>query len=235
MTEQVKPHWKIYLWIAVILAAMIFVVLGVNRASHSSDLAIKTVKVEGVSSTYQQQVKQAVQPYLDQGLLTVRLKNMQQALEAFDWVATAELRRVWPNELLIVIRPQDLVAFWNQNGVLNRYAEVFPVGELTTHATLPTLTGAENAQVKVLGMFQQADNLLSPLHLKITKLQWNTDKTWQLSLNNGMNLQLGQHQALVGLRRFVKVYPEVFASHRLQAKNVDLRYPDGMAVRWGKS
>jgi len=88
--------------------------------------------------------------------------------------------------------------------------------------------------LKVLSMLQQGDAILEALSLYITQLHPNLDNDWQMTLNNGMNLQIGEHQPLTRLQRFVTVYPKVFATSKKAAKNIDLRYPNGMAVRWGK-
>jgi len=54
---------------------------------------------------------------------------------------------------------------------------------------------------------------------------------WQLRLGNGLHLMLGRDAELaeVRLRRFVEIYPSV--EKRKQHEYVDLRYPNGFALR----
>jgi len=54
---------------------------------------------------------------------------------------------------------------------------------------------------------------------------------WQLRLANGLHLMLGRDadQADARLRRFVEIYPSV--EKKKQHEYVDLRYPNGFALR----
>jgi len=58
---------------------------------------------------------------------------------------------------------------------------------------------------------------------------------WQLKLENGMLVDMGREQpkAPVGVRlqRFIEVYPETVAKRAIRPTVVDLRYPNGFAVR----
>ena len=53
---------------------------------------------------------------------------------------------------------------------------------------------------------------------------------WQLKLGNGMHIMLGRDADLAEerLRRFVDAYPSV---RKKQHEYVDLRYPNGFALR----
>ena len=80
--------------------------------------------------------------------------------------------------------------------------------------------------------YQQASTILAPLNLQVVEMRLNSDNDWQVVLNNGLKVQLGQNEILTRLQRFVKVYPKVFANGKKKAKTVDLRYANGMAIRW---
>ena len=57
----------------------------------------------------------------------------------------------------------------------------------------------------------------------------------QLKLDDGMVLELGREQpkAPIGVRlqRFIEVYPEAVAKRAVMPTVVDLRYPNGFAMR----
>ncbi|EKE17995.1 MAG: hypothetical protein ACD_10C00176G0001, partial [uncultured bacterium] len=58
---------------------------------------------------------------------------------------------------------------------------------------------------------------------------------WQIKLANGMRVEMGREQpkAPVGVRlqRFIEVYPATVAKQAERPTVVDLRYPNGFAMR----
>ncbi len=53
-----------------------------------------------------------------------------------------------------------------------------------------------------------------------------------LLLNNGTKILIGRKDSLPRLQRFVKVYPEIFKTPQAQAESIDLRYDNGLSVKW---
>jgi cell division protein FtsQ len=74
--------------------------------------------------------------------------------------------------------------------------------------------------------------ILEPLGLKVLKISLDSGNFWEIWLDSGLKIQLGQDRVLTRLQRFVKVYPKLFKSDKKTAKSVDLRYPHGLAVKW---
>jgi cell division protein FtsQ len=58
---------------------------------------------------------------------------------------------------------------------------------------------------------------------------------WQLKLEHGMLVDLGREQPKspvgVRLQRFIEVYPETIGKRSVRPAVVDLRYPNGFAIR----
>jgi cell division protein FtsQ len=56
---------------------------------------------------------------------------------------------------------------------------------------------------------------------------------WQLRLANGLHVMLGRDGDVAEsrLRRFVEVYPETLGRMARKHEYVDLRYPNGFALR----
>ena len=71
---------------------------------------------------------------------------------------------------------------------------------------------------------------------RIVRIEVNRRESWQLGLNDGLVLILGREQMAERLERFTRFYPQALAlaptGHGPTAfKRVDLRYPNGFAVR----
>jgi len=84
----------------------------------------------------------------------------------------------------------------------------------------------------MLDRYQKMMEVLKPIRLKISTLFVTPRLFWEIMLNNGMKIRLGQEDILTRLQRFVKVYPELFEKSEKKALAVDLRYAHGLAVKW---
>ena len=82
------------------------------------------------------------------------------------------------------------------------------------------------------GAFRQA---LRPLALEPRQVLLSPRYAWQLRLSNGLTLELGRDQlkqpVLERLSRFVAFYAETLGSLDRRLDYVDLRYPNGFALR----
>jgi cell division protein FtsQ len=75
-------------------------------------------------------------------------------------------------------------------------------------------------------------SVLAPLHFRITRLELTPTMTWSITLDNGMKLNVGHKDILTRLDHFVKVYSKIVGDRVAEVDYIDLRYPNGMAVRW---
>ena len=88
------------------------------------------------------------------------------------------------------------------------------------------------AAVMMLQYFNEINRLLAPMHAKISYLEMTPYLSWKLTLNNGITLRIGHKDILTRLIHFVKVYPKIVGDKSADVDYVDLRYPNGVAVRW---
>jgi cell division protein FtsQ len=82
------------------------------------------------------------------------------------------------------------------------------------------------------GAFRQT---LAPLGLEPRQVLLSPRYAWQLRLSNGLTLELGRDQlkepVLERLSRFVAFYAQTLGSFERRLDYVDLRYPNGFALR----
>ena len=72
------------------------------RALPYADQPIATISVEGdLSYVNQQAVQQRIAPYADASFFSVDLLSMRRELESMPWIASAQVRRVWPDQLVV--------------------------------------------------------------------------------------------------------------------------------------
>jgi cell division protein FtsQ len=81
-------------------------------------------------------------------------------------------------------------------------------------------------------MYRQMLEILQPLQLGIDSLQLDARRTWRVQLSNGLSVEVGRHDPVQRVERFVRVYPAILAAANGKLRAVDLRYSNGFAVRW---
>lgn len=203
-----------------------------KQANWSNYFAIKHVRIYGVTRLDQQEVQQLLLPLVQNNYFNVNLTRIRLRLQQLPWISNLTVRRVWPDQIEITVIEKSAAANWNHTGLVSTNGEVF-VPRLNTYPeNLPQFVGPGGKQIVMLQYYNQINRILSPIHVKISYLEMTPYLTWKLALNNGISLQVGEDDILTRLAHFVKVYPKIVGDHPDQVEYVDLRYSNGMAVRF---
>ncbi len=160
---------------------------------------------------------------------TLDLNAATAELRTIPWVRSVTLRRLWPNGLEVQVQEQHVAARWGENTLLNTEGEVFTADY---SGDLPHLEGPPDAGVEMLQALRRFDQALVPLKRHVALLTLSERRAWGLQLDNGLGLELGRDNVEERLQRFVRVYPAMFGTAAaLAGTSVDLRYPNGFALR----
>ena len=153
-------------------------------------------------------------------------------LQNLPWVASAQVRKVWPDTVNIIINEQIVSAIWNDAGLLNKKGVVFAaVKDYNGALDQPKLYGPAGKQRQLLWVLGELGEVLQPLNIGIAQLKMTRLISYQLVLRNGLVIYLGHKNILTRLKQFVRVYPKI-AGSAAQVNYIDLRYSSGMAVNW---
>lgn len=169
---------------------------------------------------------------------SVNLEALRQSLEELPWIRRAEVRRQWPSRIEVHIEEHVPAAFWGQGTgqLVNTYGEIFAAGMSTTPTSLmPVLLGPPGWAHEMLNQYQEAEELLRPIGRTPNAMNVSPRLAVQLRLDDGMVVELGRQQTKVPLRkrleRFVEHYPSMVTATRQRPSVVDMRYPNGFALR----
>ncbi len=180
-------------------------------------------------------VAKALDGRLSGTFFTLDLDSVRGMFETIPWVRRAEVRRRWPDRLEIVIEEHRPLARW---GSLADARLVNVNGELfsgRTTAELPVFGGPSGSEREVAKAFAQYRELLAPIGLEPREVVLSARYAWHLKLSNGLSVQLGRDSdkelASNRLSRFIEVYPRTLARLSRRLDYVDLRYPNGFALR----
>jgi cell division protein FtsQ len=189
------------------------------------------------------QIEYTARNALAGNFFTVDLDTAQTAFERMPWVRSASLRRRWPDGIELELEEHRAVAFWPaQDGearLVGTRGEVFMA---STREALPTFSGPEGSAPRVLARYQEFSDSLAAIGHKQIAVHLSAREAWQLKLDDGVVLELGRDQPKAPLTerlsRFTTHYVAVSgaAKNRLQTIGVvDMRYPNGFALRASKS
>ncbi|MEB0243952.1 FtsQ-type POTRA domain-containing protein, partial [Pseudomonas sp. 5C2] len=73
----------------------------------------------------QQAVQQRIATYVAASFFTIALAGMRTELEQMPWIAHDEVRRVWPDQVIILLEEQLPVARWGEESLLNNQGQAF--------------------------------------------------------------------------------------------------------------
>ena len=180
-----------------------------------------------------------VAPQLKGNFFTLDLDDARAAFQSAPWVREAMVRRVFPNQLNVILREHVPAALWGEDGnhMVNAHGEVFEATADEVDETLPRLLGPEGRAAEVLQMYRLLAPELRPLDLPLAELALEARGHWRAELDNGAVLQLGYGQPeelRARLEQFARTAGEVAARHQRGPGSIasaDLRHASGYALR----
>lgn len=174
-----------------------------------------------------QAVLQVVRNEVQGNFITADIERLRASLERLPWVRGVNIRREFPDRLVMRLEEHQPLARWNHSALVNQQGEVF---EASFAQVLPNFIGQDGASADVTQHYAQFSQQLAPLDLQVVQLAQSPRHAWQLHLSNGMVLELGSDDMQQRLARFVAVYPYSLAGMQGSVRYVDLRYRNGFAV-----
>ena len=229
---------KILMWPILLVALGYGTYIGALRLMPYADRPITRIAVQGdLSYISQQAVQQRIAPYIAASFFTIDLTSMRTELEKMPWIAHAEVRRVWPDQVVIRLEEQLPVARWGDGALLNNQGEAFAPRELANYEHLPQLYGPQRAQQQVMQQYQVLSQMLRPLGFSVARLELRERGSWFLttgagSAGPGIELLLGRDHLIEKMRRFIVIYDKTLKEQITNIASIDLRYANGLAVSW---
>jgi len=198
----------------------------------------QVVFVEALPQTKRAEIEAVLPAALRGNFFSLNLETVRAAMETLPWVRRVEVRRVWPEKLELRVEEHKPVARWGdgRGELVNSHGEVFTAAmTVPPPAPIPMLFGPNELTLEMLGYYQQAADLIKPLGRVPQALTISPRLAVQMKLDDGMVVELGREQPKAPVRerllRFVEFYPNVLTAARQRPTVVDMRYPNGFALR----
>jgi cell division protein FtsQ len=207
-----------------------------NALVHSNAFPLRSIRLQGeLQHVSRMQAVEALQGRVSGTFFTVDLDGLRRLFETIPWVRRAEVRRLWPDRLEVTLEEHVAIARWGrreEDRLVNRQGELFTA---RSDADLPLLAGPAGSEREVAGRYAEFRALLAPLGLAPRQVLLSDRRAWQLRLDSGLLVQLGRDAPRdpvhARLARFVEAYPRTLGGMDRRLEYVDLRYPNGFALR----
>lgn len=229
IANRTLTHWKVL---------MLLIGLGVTGSIAASglshllqDVQIRQVQLQGdLRYLDADSLTRDLSIRFSGNYLDTTLGQVISEVESHPWIASASARRVWPDTLLIEITEQRPVAIYNDTQYLGLSGDLFeppkPVNE-----PLPRLYGALSETMQVYSHYGVFSDRLSDFST-IISVSRGHDMGWQITLENGINVQLGRDDILGRLSRARDVLNRLEDEKLAKLQKIDARYDNGVALAW---
>jgi len=238
----------------VMLALLALLVGGLFWTVRLPMFTLQKIEIEAQQGTSLQhtttkEVESALSGRLSGNFFTINLSQAREVFETLPWVRYAAVRRIWPNTLRISVEEQQPLALWNDTQMVNTWGQLFTANRaaVDNEDSLPQFIGPDGSERLMVQRYAELTRWFAPLDVRARQLSLNDRYAWQVSLSNGMTLDLGRDPGAdapdpqVGIpgalsfaqriERFVQAWPKAQQKlHGRVATHADLRYPNGFAL-----
>jgi cell division protein FtsQ len=183
-----------------------------------------------LAKTSREEIEAATRGRIGGNFFAVAPAEVRAGLEQLPWVRRASVRRVWPDRLEIELEEHVALARWGDDALVSIHGERF---NGTTDQVLPLFLGPPGTEREVALRYARFANAVAPLGTPVQRVVLTPRYAWQLRLASGLHVMLGRdaEAAEARLRAFVAAYPQTLGRMARKHEYIDLRYPNGFALR----
>lgn len=226
---------RIVAWLLAVALVALPVVAVLNGWVGAERWPLSRLRVTGdFKRVPAEQLRAVVLPYAGSGFFAVKLQDAQDAVERLPWVASAQVRKQWPDVLEVRVTEHRPFARWGEDRMLSEQGRLFPVPPRLKDLKLPQLGGPDDRTGEVVALYNEARALFAPSGVDVERLVLDARGSWSLGLVGGTDVVIGRDDARARLQRFARVLPQLLDPAQPLAR-ADLRYTNGFTVERGSA
>lgn len=184
-----------------------------------------------INRVNESEVTRLLAAYMHEGFFDIDVSAVKQQLESHPWVARAEVKRIWPNSMVIALTEEAAIARWGGESLLNQSGQIFTPSQLGDAGSLPLLAGPEGTETRMMEQFQAFNQILYASGLRIEKLILSERGSWEIAVSGGLRLVAGRTAVRDRLKRFAAIYDKRIGNDIADIEEIDLRYSNGFTVK----
>ena len=195
------------------------------------DKPIDTLVVKGdMTPAERTRIRDALIDANVEGILSTDLADFEDTLKSMGWARGVDIRRKWPNKLIVNIRKESPVAKWGMDDYLAADGSLLQLPD--QYPNLPTLRSSVSNPQQSMEVYRLLQQFASRQALRIMDLSESAEGEWVVEFANGLALHLGSSKINARMKRFLRAYSSVLREKVAIIDYVDARYPSGIAVKF---
>ena len=216
-----------------LIAVALIVIAGIWATKKVEDVSIQTIEIQSVlNKVSKSEIRTIAENYMHDGFFTVDLGSFENQLNDIPWIYRANIKRQWPSKLVIEISEQQPYFRWGKNHLINKYAEVFYVGDTQQYTSLPLLLGVEGRERQLIDLYYKYSARFKQVDTDILKLKEDARYDKEITLVNGITINVGREKIDKQIERCLYSFAMFTKAEREAIASIDLRHSNGFAIRW---
>ena len=241
MLQQIVKYINLILLILLIAIFTMFLVVNFNPYLLNNFFEVKDIRINGTEKTNPDELRQILTPNLN-NLISFDKDHAKSLLEQVGWVKRANIKKIYPNTLIINIIETDPFAIYydNQNNYLIDIDGqiISSNSDINVYKNLLIVRG-EDAKTKLNEIIKEINIYFPDVRNRINELEFIEKRRWNLFLSGNLLIKLPDTEVKESLNNLKKLFEDkqVLESNIIE---VDLRIKgravikvDGEQVRFG--
>ena len=192
-----------------------------------------TIDLKNIENSSVDDIREVAKKYVrSKSFFNVDINYLQSKIENIDWISSANIRRSYPNEIIIFVTEHIPIAIWNNKDYLNQYGEIFTANKKNNK--FPILISKNNKNkiiFEYLSLFSN-DLIRHNINEKVLKIIEDDIRSISVILSSGITIKLGSKNVKEKIDIFFKVYQTLNSSDLSKMRYIDMRYSNGFSVGW---
>ncbi|WP_223669468.1 cell division protein FtsQ/DivIB [Kangiella shandongensis] len=216
---------------ATVAGALVFGGIWLFSINTDNVFPINKVELRKQQFTNAVGVYEVLRSIEDRGFFTMDMQQVEEQLLQLPWIKAAQLRKVWPDTLQVMVQEHQPIAYWGEAGVVSQQGEVFYPVEMP-QAEWVQLEGPDKMAKDLTELLQLYQEQLLQKNMVIEKMQLSQRGAIDIVLTDGLEVRLGNVHVEERIERFLQYIDSVKQQKDATLAYVDLRYQNGMAAQW---
>ena len=178
------------------------------------------------------QIEEAISDDIEAGFVGADLGRIHARVVALPWIDQTRVARRWPSRISITVTEQVPAAVWGDSGLLNTRGQLFMEESRHPPAELPRLSGPHERSADVASRYLKVRDQLIPVGLDLRRVHLDARGSWEMTLNNGVEVRLGRRDVDRRTDLFLDVVADIVAGRSKDIDYIDMRYGNGFTIGW---
>lgn len=228
-----KKKITIILLLIIIIIIAFIIKNNLNNEKTYFQITDITIDLKNIENSSVDDIREVAKKYVrSKSFFNIDINYLQSKIENIDWISSANIRRSYPNEIIIFVTEHIPIAIWNNKDYLNQYGEIFTANKKNNK--FPILISKNNKNkiiFEYLSLFSN-DLIRHNINEKVVKIIEDDIRSISVILSSGITIKLGSKNVKEKIDIFFKVYQTLNSSDLSKIRYIDMRYSNGFSVGW---